>query len=139
MELVLGNIFIRPFYLSTDRTKTGFPANLTCHAHNFDHVTYVRRGRVRVRCYRAMVNADGTPTLGNDGSPARFLHREREVGVGERLLIEAADWHEFEALELYCALDCIFAHRDPQSHEVVQGYNGWDDANQLQRGPHAAA
>jgi len=43
MEFVAGNIYIRPFPLEK--------AGMTCpgHAHNFDHVTYVVKGKVHVR------------------------------------------------------------------------------------------
>lgn len=135
MELVLGNIFVRPFELSSDPDKTGLPLKMEGHAHNFDHVTYCRRGRALARCFRAVFEDDGSRALDNEGKPRWYLLREREIGVGDRLLIEAEDRHEFTAMEPFCSFDCIYSHRDPQSHEVIQTYDGWEPAHQYAGGP----
>lgn len=109
MELVLGNIFIRPNILAKEGdTVKG-------HAHNFDHTTYVCRGSVRI-----------TRTKPNGDTLSKVI---RSVDTYPFVMILAEDTHEIVALEDDTVFHCIYAHRTPQG-EVTQVYEGWSYANE---------
>ena len=121
-EYALGNVFIRPFRLE------GAGDVMAGHTHNFDHVTYVVRGSVHARCWRRILDADGSPMVSATGEEMWFLFAERDVLAGDLVPIRAEDKHGFTALEPRTLCHCIYSHRDPQSHEVIQDHNGWIDA-----------
>lgn len=99
MELVSGNIFIRPMAFK----KAGDVVE--GHTHNFDHTTYVVRGAVRVE--------------GNGRSV------EKKASDGHNwLLIRAGVSHQITALGDDTLCHCIYSHRNPQG-EIVQEYDGW--------------
>lgn len=100
---VLGPIALRKFTLEkVCEASVG-------HQHNYDHVTFVQRGRIKV-IYRL------TP----DGPE----QESREFGVGEMVLIKAQVSHTIKALEPGTQYACVFTHRDFDSGEAVQVYNG---------------
>ena len=108
MELVLGNIFIRPNHLVNAGDK------IQGHTHNFDHTTYVVRGTIKIT---------RTTPLGD----------VREVTINSTdnypfIMIRAEDTHELEAIVDDSMFHCIYAHRTPQG-DVVQEYNGWTESN----------
>lgn len=84
------------------------------HTHNYDHVTMVIRGRVRVT-YRYM--RDGQEVTGES----------REFGAGEDILIKADVMHTIKALEPNTVYKCVFSHRDFDGL-VTQIYQGNDRA-----------
>lgn len=107
MEFVLGNIFVRPNFLHKAGDK------VDGHTHNFDHVTYVVRGRLKIE--RTKPNGD---------------KRIIEISATDNYpfgLIVAEDSHELTALVDDTVFHCVYAHRDPQGN-VVQSYTGWLDA-----------
>lgn len=106
MDLVLGNIFVRPLYLA----KCGDVVQ--GHAHNFDHATYCVRGAMRVERLRG------------DGS----VEFSVEKAAGDHpILIPAAAVHRIVALSDDTVGHCIYAHRTPQG-DVVQQFTGWEPA-----------
>lgn len=108
MELVSGNIFIRPMEFA----RSG--ESVEGHEHNFDHTTYVVRGALRFE------------KLDADGNMTRSIEK-RAVDGRNWVLIEAGVKHRITALEDNSLGHCIYAHRNPQG-EVVQEYDGWQAA-----------
>lgn len=93
MELqVLGPIGYRPFTLEKVCQES------TGHKHNYDHVTYLLRGKVRVTY---SYEADGKTVTG-----------EREYEAPERILIKKDVHHTIKALTDNVVYDCVFSHRD---------------------------
>lgn len=123
MERALGNVFIRD---PDGPLQTGFV--MEGHTHNFDHVTYFPMGTWEVWRLRLLVDKDGIPQK-NDKGEDQWIEMDRVIKrPGGYLLIEAGCRHGFKLLEGPGLYHCIFAHRDPQSHEVVQDWNGWYEA-----------
>ncbi len=112
MDYQVGNIFMRP-----NPCKAGGVVDE--HHHNFDHVTFFVKGKFRGKRWRELTAADS--------SKSWLLVSDRIFSAGQWCLIEKNVKHSFEALE-DGELCCCYSHRDPQSHEVVQDYNGWDKA-----------
>lgn len=109
MELVSGNIFIRPMVFPTiGHVVEG-------HEHNFDHTTYVVRGTLR---FEMIDPATGTVLRAID----------KKASDGQNwVLVRAGCWHRITALEENSLGHCIYAHRNPQG-DVVQAYDGWAEA-----------
>lgn len=105
-EWVSGNIFIRPNRMNTGEIVEG-------HTHNFDHTTIVFRGAFRLEATRP----DGTKI-------------DRILRAASSVLVNADVCHKFTALEDNSEFWCVYAHRDPQSGEVVQEQNGFYGAYQ---------
>lgn len=103
MEWVSGNIFIRPNLMA----KAG--DMVEGHDHTFDHTTIVFRGSFLLR----KKDADGV------------ILDERTLTAPCSVLVLKDVWHEFTALEDHSEFWCVYAHRDPQSGEVVQDQNGY--------------
>lgn len=104
---VLGPIALRKFHLAAIcETSVG-------HKHNYDHVTFVQRGRIKV-IYR----------LTEDGPE----QTSKEFATGELVLIKAEVFHTIKALEPNTQYSCVFTHRDFDSGETIQQYNGNPDA-----------
>ena len=100
-----GNVFVRqmPFEKAGDQVQG--------HRHNFDHVTYVVRGGLRIE------------RLDDDGNVLKVVEKRARDGFNW-LLIEAGKVHRITALEDKSLGHCIYAHRNAQG-EVVQEYDGW--------------
>lgn len=108
MELVSGNIFIRPMEFDN------VGAVVDGHVHNFDHTTYVVRGAVRIE------------QLDDDGNVVRTVEKKASDGQNW-VLIRAGVIHRLTALEPDTLAHCIYSHRNPQG-DVVMEYEGWEDA-----------
>ncbi len=108
MELVLGNVFIRPMVFE----KAGNVVE--GHAHNFDHVTYVAKGSLKIE------KLDGETVV------AAVVKKASEQY--NSVLIKAGVCHRLTALEDGSIGHCIYAHRTAQGTEVVQDYDGWGPA-----------
>lgn len=108
MEYVLGNVLAREMHFA----KEG--AVVEGHTHNFDHVTYIVRGALRIE------------TLDAAGEVAQSVVKRATDGRNF-VLIKANVCHRLTALEDDCMGHCIYAHRTPQG-DVVQEYDGWRDA-----------
>lgn len=108
MELVSGNIFIRPMaFAQAGEVVAG-------HAHNHDHTTYCTRGAVRVE------------KLG----PADEVLQTVEIAAARNYnwaLIKAGVRHRITALHDDSMCHCIYAHHTPQG-DVVQEFDGWSPA-----------
>lgn len=103
---VLGPLAFRKFILQ--RVCESFEG----HSHNYDHVTMVVHGRIRVS-YSWM-----------DGDK-KITGPDREFGVGEDILIKANVFHTIKALEPNTIYRCVFSHRDFDGL-VSQSYVGND-------------
>lgn len=84
------------------------------HEHNYDHVTLVIRGRVRV----SYSWVDGGKTITGP---------DKEFGQGEEVVIKAGVRHTLKALEANTVYKCIFSHRDFDGL-VTQTYVGHEAA-----------
>ena len=103
---VRGPVGVRRFHLAkTCQTNEG-------HKHNYDHVTIVIRGRVKVRY-----------SYDHDGQ--RIDGESREFGAGEDFVVKAQVYHEVKALEPDTVYLCVFSHRDFDG-VVSQQYTGND-------------
>lgn len=108
MELISGNIFIRPMqFAQAGDVVQG-------HTHNFDHTTYVVRGSLLIEA----VDAEGNVT--------KSVVKKASDGHNW-VLIKAEVRHRITALEDNSLGHCVYAHRTPQG-DVVQEYDGWSDA-----------
>lgn len=122
MDLVLGNIFVRPMTFP----HKGYVVE--GHCHNFPHVTYVPRGALRFEQL-----APPTITIGEDGKeiltfgPVLKTIDKKATDGNNFVLIRADMWHRITALEENSLGHCVYAHRNPQG-EVVQEYDGWMDS-----------
>lgn len=105
MEYASGNIFQRQMIFA----KAGDVVQ--GHAHNFDHVTFVCMGGVRIERKHPDGREDSIEVMAG------------EPGV----LIKAECIHKLTALTDGTTAFCIYAHRTPQG-DVVQRYTGWQDA-----------
>jgi len=99
-----GNVFIRPNTLA----KAGDA--IEGHTHNFDHVTIVFTGSVKVTA----TGPDGAVQEGTFTAPAHFL-------------VRAECTHQITALMDNTTIWCVYAHRTPQGI-IVQEYTGWPEA-----------
>lgn len=99
-----GNIFIRPKHLP----EVG--SDMEGHRHNFDHVTIVFTGAVRVEA----TGPEGHVVVRDFAAPAHCLIK--------------ADWtHRIVATVADTWVWCVYAHRTPQG-DVVQRWAGWEPA-----------
>lgn len=104
MELISGNIFIRPMTFESGVIEG--------HAHNFDHTTYVVRGSVLIE------------QLDVDGNVLRSVVKKASDGQNW-VLIKSGAIHRLTALEPNTLAHCIYSHRTPQG-DIVQEYDGWE-------------
>lgn len=109
-ELVAGNIFIRPNYLTKGQIING-------HAHNFDHVSYCTSGSVHIEAVIPQ----------SDGSSKTLTRTLKATDSRNWILIKAGVEHKIIALEDNTKFDCIYSHRTPQG-DVVEEYTGWEAA-----------
>jgi quercetin dioxygenase-like cupin family protein len=106
--VIVGPIGIRRFTLdSVCQESVG-------HEHNYDHVTIVISGRIRVK-YRYV--QDGKEIEGES----------REFGPGDPVTIKANVRHTIKALAPNTVYLCIFSHRDFEGL-VTQTYVGNHEA-----------
>lgn len=106
-EFDLGsNTFFRPNFLE----KAG--DTVDGHAHNFDHVTMVVQGSVRIKTRM----------------PRREIVKKAAGPFQDRVvLIRAGLEHEITALEDGTEFLCIYSHRNAQG-EAVQRFDGFYEA-----------
>lgn len=119
----MGNIFIRS---SRIWHETGFI--MEGHTHNFDHVTYFPRGTWEIYRQCKIVGDDGVQKTDEQGNGLWVETHRRKIAPGGYVLIEADCRHGFILLEGPGEYHCIYSHRDPDTHEVIEHYNGWSDA-----------
>lgn len=125
-EYQSGNAFFRDMGSLTERHKAGW--TMHGHSHNFHHHTLICQGRYRCVMARPIIANDGTPVMLPDGSQSLHVIRDVELTPGPPLPIDKDVWHSFECLEGPGLLLCFYSHRDPQTGDVVQDYNGWMEA-----------
>lgn len=105
----LGNIFFRPMTFA----KKG--AMVAGHTHNYDHVTFLWKGSVRLRAWHVSQEKDGK---------IEGIVTERSFQAPARILIKK-DWcHEFTSLEDDTFADCIFALREAATGEIAEHFDG---------------
>lgn len=103
MELISGNIFIRPSIMSYKGLS------IDGHTHNFDHTTIVFRGAVNV----IVTKPDGTIIVKDFVAPSHFL-------------VEADAKHQITALEDDTEFWCVYSHRTPQG-DITQVATGFTE------------
>jgi quercetin dioxygenase-like cupin family protein len=102
---IIGPIAYRPFVLAEVCQESAG------HEHNYDHVTIVISGRIRVQY--AWTEIDGRVVRGES----------REFAQGEVVHIKAHVRHTIKALESNTKYLCVFSHRDFDGL-VTQAYVG---------------
>jgi quercetin dioxygenase-like cupin family protein len=107
--IVLGPVAYRAFSLPRE-----CDANQG-HAHNYDHITIVQAGAVKVFWRPA----------GDEAGPER---ESKVFRAGEFFLVRAEVEHRIKALAPDTRYACVFTHRDFDEGAVVQEYNGHPDA-----------
>ncbi len=100
---VIGPLFRRPMHFP--EAGTIVPG----HKHNYDHVSILFAGSVRVRFHRD----------GEDVEERVFSVKDFAVEI----FIRADTWHEFVSLEPGTFIVCYFPHRGATG-KVVADYNG---------------
>lgn len=103
MEIVSGNIFIRPNALLPKGHV------VEAHKHKFDHTTIIFTGSIHVK----KTELDGSVVEKDFVAPSHFLVR---AGVE----------HEITSLEDDTTYWCVYSHRNAQG-EVVQEYDGFNE------------
>lgn len=88
---IVDNVFVKMFYTNEVGDK------ISGHAHTFDHITLLAKGRV-------MMRADGT---------------EKEHLAPKLIVTPKGIVHEFEALDHGCIMCCVHAIRDGDTEEDV--------------------
>lgn len=101
---VIGPIGSRTFVLA------GVCEESVGHEHNYDHVTIVIRGRLRV-----------SYSFEEGGKAVEGV--SREFGPGDEVLVKAGVRHTLKALEPNTVYKCVFSHRDFDGL-VTQTYQG---------------
>ena len=116
-EIVVGSLRIR----TNDSEKGPLPVGwrLEGHKHLFDHMTYIYAGKFV--CSR---------WSGEDKPADRKLLAHAVVSAPAWFNIAAGEYHDFECLEPG-NLHCIFASRDPATHDVVDHPNDFWQASGL--------
>jgi len=120
-ERILGNIFVRTMFFEKKGQVVGG------HTHNFDHVTLILTGAVRIK-YRKEIN--GTLVLQGEREFRAPSRMDGDSATEAMVVIKRDVHHEITALEDNTHCWCVFAHRDPVTGEVVQAWNGWMAAAQ---------
>jgi hypothetical protein len=102
VEGPMGNLYFRPMSgLQKGQVISG-------HKHNFDHVTFLWRGSVRLRAWSKPDQSDLV---------------DRKYSAPARILIKKDCYHEFTSLEDQTFADCIYALRD-FDNQVTDHWNG---------------
>jgi hypothetical protein len=100
------------------------------HAHNFDHVTYVAKGAMRIEVLEDHPDGDQVEVQGSNGEVERRKMRvswvaEKSADDGQNfVLIEAGKLHRITALRDSTLGHCIYAHRNAQGNVQTQ-YSGF--------------
>ena len=101
---IVDNVFVKMFHVRNVGDK------ITGHAHTFDHITLLAKGRVMMRVNGVM---------------------EREH-VAPKLIVTPKDVvHEFEALDRNCILCCVHAIRDGDTEQDVAPPNMTEEEGKL--------
>jgi predicted metal-dependent enzyme (double-stranded beta helix superfamily) len=103
-----GNIYRRQMVVD----KAG--ASMEGHKHNFDHVTYVIRGKVLATTWKP----------GADGKKHPGTLREEVFQAPCSVLIRKDNFHKFTALTDDVILECVYAIRDSKSGEFAESWDG---------------
>ena len=88
---IVDNVFVKMFHMSEIGDKIGG------HAHTFDHITLLAKGRVMMRAKGA----------------------EKEHVAPKLIVTPKSVVHEFESLDKGCILCCVHAIRDGDTEEDV--------------------
>lgn len=101
-EGAYGNLYRRQMVLD----KTG--AKFEGHLHNFDHITYLIRGKV----LRRVREVEGGP------------FQEEVFQAPCSMLIRAKCWHEFIALSDDVIAECVYPLRNGDTGEFISTWDG---------------
>ncbi len=107
--IVCGELALRPLVFG--------PAGSVVegHTHNFDHMTYITHGKVRVE------------KLGDEGKVLKMV--ELDASEARNFVnIEAGVIHRLTSLTDGALGHCVYPHRDPETNAIVRHYNGWEAA-----------
>jgi len=118
MEYQAGNCFVRPNHCDKGQ-------KITEHMHEFSHCTFFYAGSFDAKAWHHAVDEHGEWLKTDDGKDVWVLKFDRVFSAGQWCLIEPNVKHEFTSREDGSSFACIYSHRDPQSEDVVQDYNGW--------------
>ena len=127
-----GEFEIRPFQLeSVCQSNAG-------HSHHYDHWMRINRGAVEITVRTAgTVDAEGVETLGEILEVIKVATTDTPTIECKRFngevqlfhaFVATEKWHTVKALEDNTQYDCCFQHRDFDTGEVTQSYNGNPEA-----------
>ncbi len=120
-EWASGNIYIRPMPYKLDKVGDSIDG----HAHKHDHTTIVLRGGIRI---------DAIMQDGRRVSREFFAPDDEHGTQRAHVLIKAGVVHRITSLVDHTVAWCIYSHRTAQG-DVVQAFNGWEDAYGAQNYP----
>jgi predicted metal-dependent enzyme (double-stranded beta helix superfamily) len=107
-EGAYGNLYRRQMVV--DRQG----ASVEGHKHNWDHVTYVIRGKVLMTVWKEDYNGKKHP-----GTSV-----ERIYQAPAAILIRKNNFHKFTALTDDVILECVYAIRDSKTGEFSESFDG---------------
>jgi hypothetical protein len=112
-----GNIFIREGHIEEGEL-------VVTHKHNFDHTTYIAKGQVKIEQLEPI-------TFDEQGEPVEYKTIKEviknSIDGQNWVLIKAGVYHRITAITP-TTYHCIYSHRDPGSNDIVQDFNGWQEA-----------
>lgn len=103
-----GNLYRRQMVVD----KKG--AQVEGHKHNYDHVTYLIRGKVLMTVWKE--DAQGNKHPGTA--------REETFQAPASILIRKNNFHKFTALTDDTILECVYAIRDSKTGEFAESWDG---------------
>jgi hypothetical protein len=107
-EGVYGNLYRRQMVVD----KKG--ASMEGHQHNYDHMTYLIRGKVLMTTWKP----------GADGKKHPGTSREEIFQAPAAILIRKSNFHKFTALTDDAILECVYAVRDTKTGEFAESWDG---------------
>jgi len=89
-------------------------AQVEGHQHNYDHVTYLIRGKVLMTVWKE----------GADGKKHPGTSREEIFQAPSAITIRKNNFHKFTALTDDAILECVYAIRDSKTGEFSESFDG---------------
>lgn len=114
-----GEFEIRPFQLEEVCQLNGG------HSHNYDHWMLVERGAIQIEV-RESEDGPVIRTEQHDADDPKLISATRFNGEVEMFhaFVAAPLFHTIKATKPNTQYECCFLHRDFETGEVVQSYNG---------------
>lgn len=118
-----GEFEIRPFQIE------GICNANEGHSHNYDHWMRILRGGVQIEVREPAIGDEPGELLdtiivrASDTPTVECVRFNGEIQLFHAF-VAATKWHKVKAIEPNTSYECCFLHRDFDTGEVVQHYNG---------------